>query len=75
MFNLLSSAVTVFSQVDASSIYSLNFIGKFIKWLIESLPSMGLGIIVFTLFLKVITLPLDIYSRASMKKNNMKEKI
>lgn len=72
MFNLLSSAVTVFSQVDASSIYALNFIGKFIKWLIESLPSMGLGIIVFTLFLKVITLPLDIYSRASMKKNNMK---
>ncbi|MBQ3166104.1 MAG: hypothetical protein IJC01_02075, partial [Clostridia bacterium] len=49
-----SSAVTVFSQVDASSIYSLNFIGKFIKWLIESLPSMGLGIITFKNRVKTI---------------------
>ncbi len=71
MFNLLSSTVIETMPVFDNP-YTLNFIGKFIQWLVESLPNMGLGIIVFTLVLKLITLPLDIYSRVSMKKNNLK---
>ncbi len=71
MFNLLSSTVIETMPVFDNP-YTLNFIGKFIQWLLESLPNMGLGIIVFTIVLKLITLPLDIYSRVSMKKNNIK---
>lgn len=70
MFNLLSTVIGTMPIFDNP--YNLNFIGKFIQWLLESLPNMGLGIIVFTLALKLITLPLDIYSRVSMKKNNLK---
>ncbi len=70
MFNLLSTVIDTMPVFDNP--YNLNFIGKFIQWLLESLPNMGLGIIIFTLALKLLTLPLDIYSRVSMKKNNLK---
>lgn len=70
MINLLSTVIDTMPVFNNP--YSLNFIGKFIQWLVESLPNMGLGIIVFTIFLKLITLPLDIYSRVSMKKNSLK---
>lgn len=43
-----------------------------IKWFIEIVSDVGVGIILFTLALKLITLPLDIFSRASMKKNSLK---
>jgi YidC/Oxa1 family membrane protein insertase len=39
-----------------------------IKWLIEGIGIVGVGIIVFTLILKTIVLPLDIYSRIKTKK-------
>lgn len=48
------------------------WICNIIEWLINFVGDVGLGIIVFTLCLKLITLPLDIFSRASMKKNNLK---
>lgn len=50
----------------------LNFLGNLVKWIVELLPNVGLGIVIFTLILKTITLPLDIYSKASMRKNNLK---
>lgn len=71
MLNFLSSTI-IETMPTFGNPYNLNFIGKFIQWLLESLPNMGLGIIIFTLVLKLITLPLDIYSRVSMKKNNLK---
>lgn len=72
MFNLLSASIGITTMPELNNPYNLNFIGVFIRWLVESLPNMGLGIIVFTLALKLVTLPLDIYSRVSMKKNNLK---
>ena len=48
------------------------WICNIIEWLINFVGDVGLGIIVFTLCLKLITLPLDIFSRASMKKNSLK---
>ena len=48
------------------------WICNIIRWLIGFVGDVGLGIIVFTLILKLITLPLDIYSRASTKKNSLK---
>ena len=47
---------------------SLNWIGEIIRWLIEGVGIVGVGIIVFTLILKTIVLPLDIYSRIKTKK-------
>ena len=45
---------------------------KIIAALINFVGDVGLGIILFTVILKLITLPLDIYSRASTKKNSLK---
>ena len=41
---------------------NLDFIGKFIEILIN-LTNVGVGIILFTLALKLIVLPFDIYSK------------
>ena len=45
-----------------------DWICSIINWLITFVGDVGLGIIVFTLILKLITLPLDIFSRASTRK-------
>ena len=51
----------------------LNWIGQIVRWIIELFGSyVGLGIIVFTLVLKLITLPLDVYSKSKMRKNSLK---
>lgn len=71
MVNLLAQAaengtlgygVTKIANVD------LNWIGKLIYGLIGGIGIVGVGIIVFTLILKTIVLPLDIYSRIKTKK-------
>ncbi len=48
-----------------------NFIVDIIVWLV-SFSSIAVGIILFTLLLKLITLPFDFFSRASMRKNSLK---
>lgn len=67
IFNLLTTASYPFTVQNIDPV-SLNWIGNIIKWLIEGIGVIGLGVIVFTLILKTIVLPLDIYSRASSKK-------
>ena len=49
-----------------------NFLVDIIKWLIEISSSIALGIVLFTVLLKLITLPFDFFSRASMRKNSLK---
>ena len=70
MFDLLSVAVNTYSGFGMP--IGLNWIGNIIKALIDGCGSIGLGIIVFTLILKLITLPFDIISRVSTKKNSLK---
>ena len=53
---------------------SLNWIGKFIGILVGAVSSVGVGIILFSLLLKLITLPFDIFQRISMRKQNIKMK-
>ena len=43
-----------------------------ILWLVSVSGSVWLGVILFTLALKLITLPFDFFSRASMRKNSIK---
>lgn len=50
---------------------SLNWLGKFAQAIIEGVGVLGVGIIVFTIVLKAITLPFDIYQRISMRKQNL----
>ena len=52
----------------------LNWIGNLIRLLITGVGSVGIGIILFSLILKVIVLPFDIYQRISMRKQNIKMK-
>ena len=68
--NLLSVFVNVFESFGSP--YTLGWIGRIIKALIEGCSSIGVGIILFTLILKAVTLPFDIYSRISTKKNALK---
>ena len=49
----------------------LDWLGKFAQAIIEGVGSIGFGIIVFTLVLKAITLPFDIYQRVKMRKQNL----
>ena len=67
MNNLLAQNVLGYSVSTIPSI-SLNWIGQLIRVLIEGIGIVGVGIIVFTLILKCVVLPLDIYSRVQGKK-------
>jgi len=49
-----------------------NFIVDIIIWLVQISSSIVLGIVLFTMVLKIITLPFDYFSRASMRKNSLK---
>ncbi len=49
----------------------LDFLGKFARAIIEGVGIIGVGIIVFTLVLKGITLPFDIYQRYKMRKQTL----
>lgn len=65
-------SITSFGEGFGSASVSHEWIVNIIKWIVEFAGDVGLGIILFTLALKLITLPLDIFSRASMKKNSLK---
>lgn len=69
MLNFLNATINIFSTDFGEG---LNWLGRIIQWIVEIVPNIGLGIVLFTLILKVITLPLDVYSKASMRKNSLK---
>lgn len=49
-----------------------SFLVDIIFWLVQISTSVTLGVILFTVLLKLITLPFDFFSRASMRKNSLK---
>ena len=49
-----------------------NFLVDIILWLVQISSSVAVGIVLFTLILKLITFPFDYVSRASMRKNSVK---
>jgi len=72
--NLLNSISTGFLDgviLEQIGMTKLNWIGKIIQWLIEGVGIVGLGIILFTLILKTIVMPLDVYSRIKTKKQSL----
>lgn len=68
LFNLLETGLPVFGTTYD---VSLNWIGNLIRLLCGAIGVVGVGIIVFSLILKLITLPFDIYQRISMRKQNL----
>ncbi len=71
LFNLLETSIPVFGQTYE---VSLNWIGQLIRWLCNGVGIVGVGIILFSLILKLITMPFDIYQRISMRKQNIQMK-
>ena len=49
-----------------------SFLVDIILWLVQLFSSVAVGIVLFTLLLKIITFPFDYASRASMRKNSVK---
>ena len=49
-----------------------NFLVDIILWLVNITSSVAAGVILFTVLLKLITLPFDFMSRFSMRKNSIK---
>ncbi len=72
LFNLLETSLHVFGQTYD---VSLNWIGKIIRWLCNGVGVVGVGIILFSLLLKLVTLPFDIFQRISMRKQNIQMKV
>ncbi len=71
LFNLLDTGISVFGQTYD---VSLNWIGQLIRWLCNGVGIVGVGIILFSLVLKLITLPFDVFQRVSMRKQNIQMK-
>ena len=68
--NLLGVSINIFTETYTVDI---NFIGKFIGILCGAV-GVGFGVILFSLILKVITLPFDVMQRITMRKQNIKMK-
>lgn len=66
---LLAVSISIF---ESGADVALGWLDKVIQWIIGVLPMVGLGIIVFTVILKTITLPLDIYSKVVSRKQSLK---
>lgn len=47
-------------------------LGQLLVWLNSSFANVGIAIIIFTLIIKLVLSPLDFWSRAGMKKNQLK---
>ena len=70
LMNLLGVSISIFTETYTVDI---NFIGKFIGILCGA-AGVGVGIVLFSLILKVITLPFDVMQRITMRKQNIKMK-
>ena len=66
----LLSSVSVSMLQDGYRI-GLDWLGRFVQTIIESVGIIGVGIICFTLILKAITLPFDIYQRVKTRKQTL----
>lgn len=67
--NLLDTTIQLF---EVSGEIPMNFLEAFIGILIGAVGITGLGIILYCLILKVVILPLDIWQKATMRKQSLK---
>ena len=67
----LSTILNAVTVMNTGYKIGLDFLGEFARIIIEGVGIIGLGIVVFTLVLKAITLPFDIYQRFKMRKQTL----
>ncbi len=60
-----------FTLLEQGYEIGLDWLGQFVRVIIESVGIVGVGIICFTLILKAITVPFDIYNRVKMRKQTL----
>lgn len=71
---LLSFAANSVEKVGDWTMPALNIIAQLVKWLHSWVGDYGWAVVIFTVFLKLITLPADIWQKVSTKKNAEKMK-
>lgn len=71
MNSLLNAASVVFQFFQEGFYIDLNWLGQFVRIIVEGIGIVGVGVIVFTLILKAITTPFDIYQRIKMRKQTL----
>ena len=71
--NLLNAADVGIALFGQTYDVALNWLGVIVKWIL-GIGSIGVGVILFSLILKVIVLPFDVVQRKSMRKQNIKMK-
>ena len=71
LINLLEQAIPSFGQTFD---VSLNWIGQLIRLLVSGVGIVGVGVILFSLILRCVVLPFDVYQRIAMRKQNQKMK-
>ncbi|MBR2874590.1 MAG: membrane protein insertase YidC [Clostridia bacterium] len=62
----------IYNILAEYAVPDLSLLGLFLDWLVKNIGNIGWAVVVFTLALKTVLLPLDYWSKASMKKNNLK---
>ena len=70
MITSLLNAVD-FTLLEQGYRIGLDWLGQFVRAIIESVGIIGVGIICFTLILKAITVPFDVYNRVKMRKQTL----
>ena len=70
MITSLLNAVD-FTLLEQGYQIGLDWLGQFVRVIIESVGIVGVGIICFTLILKAITVPFDVYNRVKMRKQTL----
>lgn len=71
MESFINAASVAFSFLNEGFYINLNWLGQFVKIIIEGVGVVGIGVVVFTLILKAITTPFDIYQRIKMRKQTL----
>lgn len=56
----------------AVNVPGLNWVGQIVAWIYSFIGNYGWTVVLFTVFLKLLTLPLDFWQRCSAKKNAVK---
>ena len=68
IFNLFNA--TVIPYFGQTFDVEVGVLGEIVKWIITGVGIVGLGVVLFSLILKLVVLPLDIYQRITMRKQN-----
>lgn len=77
---LLALGLTLFASCTQKKVEvfdpesGLGLVGKLVMWMYNWIGNYGWTVVVFTVFLKILMLPLDIWQRYSTRKSTLKQK-